>query len=117
MARYTDDNIPALSESIPENVVSSLESCHGSLFESFSNNKMKENPEKYHLLMNVNTPATIKIGEHAITNSYCEKLLGVKADSQLNFSIIFKRFLKKLVKRYMFWLELCLTCVFEKDSY
>ena len=70
-ANYTDDNTPFASEAIPENVVSSLESCSTSLFEWFSNNQMKANPEKCHLLMNVNRPATIKIGEHAISNSYC----------------------------------------------
>ena len=33
LASYTDDNIPAVCESTPENIVSSLESCYGSLFE------------------------------------------------------------------------------------
>ena len=70
-ASYADDNTPSASEATPENVLSSLESCSASLFEWFSNNQMKENPEKCHLLMNVNRPATIKIGEHAISNSYC----------------------------------------------
>ena len=60
-----------------DNVVSYLESCSASLFELFSNNQMKENPEKCHLLMNANRPATIKIGEHTVSNSYCKKLLGV----------------------------------------
>ena len=32
-----------------------------------------------------NRADTIKIGKHAISNSYCEKLLGVKIDSQLSF--------------------------------
>ena len=76
---------------------------------------MKTNPEKCHLLMNVNTPATIKVGEHSVTNSYCEKSHGGKTDSQLNFNIIFKRLLKKPLKMYMLWLELRLVCVFQKD--
>ena len=42
---------------------------------------MKANPEKCHLLMNVNRPATIDIGEHTISNSYCQKLLGIQIDS------------------------------------
>ena len=70
-ASYADDNTPSASEATPENVLSSLESCSASLFEWFSNNQMKANPEKCHLLMNVNRLATIKIGEHAISNSYC----------------------------------------------
>ena len=36
--------------------------------------------------MNVNRPATIKIGDHTTSNSYCEKLLSVKINSQLNFN-------------------------------
>ena len=47
---------------------------------------MKANPEKCRLLMNVIRSATIKIGEHTISNSYCEKLLGVKIDSRFNFN-------------------------------
>ena len=47
---------------------------------------MKANPEKCHILMNVNRPAAIKIGEHTTSNSYCEKLPGVKINSQLKFN-------------------------------
>ena len=70
---YPDDNTPSVSEATPENVVSSLESRPASLFEWFSNNQMEANLEKCHLLTNVNRPATIKVGEHAISNSYCKK--------------------------------------------
>ena len=63
-----------------------LESYSASLFESFSNNQRKANTEKFYLLMNVKRPATIKISEHTISNSYWENLLCVKIDSQLNFN-------------------------------
>ena len=56
---------------------------------------MKANPEKCHLLMNVNRPATITTGEHTIANSYYEKLLGVKIDCQLNFSNHLETIIKK----------------------
>ena len=85
-ASNADENTPFVSEATHENVVSSLESRSASLFELFSNNQMKTNPEKCHLLINVNRPATIKIGEHTISNSYCEKLFGAQIDSQLNFN-------------------------------
>ena len=42
---------------------------------------MKANSEKCHILMNVNGPGTIKRSEHTISNSYCDKLFGVKIDS------------------------------------
>ena len=66
-ASYADDNTPFVPKATSENVVSSLESCSANLFEWFSNNQMKASPEKCHLLMNVNRPATIKIGEHTIS--------------------------------------------------
>ena len=82
---YADDHTLFVSEATPEKVVNSLESCSTDLFEWFSNNKMKTNTVS-HLLMNVNRSATIETGEHTISNSYCEKLLGVKIDIQLNFN-------------------------------
>ena len=57
---------------------------------------MKTNPEKCHLLMNVNRPATIKIGEHAISNSYCEKLfIDIDINSQLKFNNDLETIIKK----------------------
>ena len=57
---------------------------------------MKTNPEKCHLLMNVNRPATIKIGEQAISNSYCEKLfIDIDIDSQLKFNNDLETIIKK----------------------
>ena len=47
---------------------------------------MKANREKYHVLMDANSPTTIKIGERTISNSYCEKLLRVQINSQRNFN-------------------------------
>ena len=94
-ASYADDNVPFVSEATPENVVSSLGSCSASLFERFSNNQMKANPEKCHIIMNVNRPHTIKISGHTISNSYCEKLLGVKIDSQVNFNNHFETIIIK----------------------
>ena len=61
---------------------------------------MKTNPEKCHLLMNVNRPATIKIGEQAISNSYCEKLfIDIDIDSQLKFNNDLETIIKKASKK------------------
>ena len=49
--------------------------------------------------MSVNRSATIKIGEHTILNSYCEKLLGVKIDSQLNFKNHLETIIKKASRK------------------
>ena len=92
---YADGIILFVFEATPENVVSSLKSYSISLFDWFSNNQIKANPEKYHLLINVNGPATIKIREHTISNSYCQKLLDAKIDSQLKFSNHLELIIKK----------------------
>ena len=94
-ASYADDNTPFISKATPENVVSSLENCSASFFEWSSNNQMKANPEKCHLLMNVNKPDTIKIGQHTISNSYCEKRLGIKIDNRLKFNNHLETIIKK----------------------
>ena len=86
--------------------MSSQESCSTNLFEQFSNNQMKTNPEKYYLLMNFNRPATMKTGEQTISNSYGEKLFGIK--SQLNFNKHLERIIKKTSQK----IQLCLIRVF-----
>ena len=48
--------------------------------------------------MNVNRPATIKIGEQAISNSYCEKLF-IDIDSQLKFNNDLETIIKKASKK------------------
>lgn len=99
-------------ESTPENVVSYLESYSANLFKWFSNNDIKaHNPEKCHLLMNIKA---IEMRKHIISNSYCEKLLGVKINSQLKFNNHLKAVTKKAsqkvdllakITRYMFILK------------
>ena len=74
-----DDNTTLVSESILENVVSSIESCFASLFDWFSNNGIKTPPEKCNLSMNVNRPATIKISKQIISNSYLNNYLVLKS--------------------------------------
>ena len=73
---------------------------------------MKENPEKCHLLMNVNRPATIKIGEHTMSNSYCETLHSVKIDSQLNFKNRLETTIKKTTQQVQVLAEI--MCVFKR---
>ena len=51
--------------------------------------------------MNVNRPATVKIDDHTTSNSYCEKLLSVKIDSQLNFNHNFETIKKARQKAHV----------------
>ena len=116
-ARYSDVNTPFVYEATRENVVSSLESCSASLFEYFSINQMEANSEKCHLLMNVNRPVIIKIGEYTKSTSYSKKLLGVKIDTPLKFNSHLETIIKKPVRRYMFWLELWVVLINESEKF
>ena len=79
---------------------------------------MKAIPEKCHLLMNVNRPATIKIVEHIISNSYCKKLLGVEIDSQLNFNNNYETIIKKASQKVHVLARITpYMCIQKKKSY
>ena len=46
---------------------------------------MKGNEDKCHVLISTKEKVWVNIGTTQITNSKCEKLLGIKIDSNLNF--------------------------------
>ena len=56
------------------------------LFQWFSDNEMKANISKCHLLVNKKDELTIRIGDTEIKNSEYEKFLGIKVDRKLNFN-------------------------------
>ena len=51
----------------------------------FTDDLLKANPEKPHLLKNSEQGIQINIGEIAISNSKCKKLLGIHFDNVLTF--------------------------------
>ena len=71
--------------SYADEVILSLEKATDTLFKWFSDNVMKSNADKCHLLFSTNNAINIKIGNIDINNSTCEKLLGVKFDYKLTF--------------------------------
>ena len=56
---------------------------------------MKANPDKCHLLLSTKEDKSIEIDGHKISNSNCEKLLGVIIDSQLKFNVHLEALIKK----------------------
>ena len=62
-----------------------LEETASDLFEWFSNNGMKANADKCHLLLSTKGKITANISNFKITNSKKEKLLGVTIDNDLKF--------------------------------
>ena len=56
------------------------------LFQWFSDNQIKVNISKWHLLLNKKDEVTIRMGDTEIKNSEYEKLLRIKVDTKLNFN-------------------------------
>ena len=101
IANYADDNTPFVSGDTPLNVITSLENAAEKLFEWFTNNHMKANHDKCHLLMSTITSISIKVKDYIIKNSDCEKLLGVTVDANLKFQLSRRKYTKKkLAKKF-----------------
>ena len=66
---YADDNTQFLLRDNTTNVIKALEEIVDNLIKWFSDNKMKPNTDKCHVLLNSQGPNTIKIGNLCINNS------------------------------------------------
>ena len=69
-----------------ENIIASLEEASNGLFDWFKNNRLKSNVDNYHALVSTDKPGDIKIYNHIIDNSECEKLLRAKIDINFSFN-------------------------------
>ena len=69
---------------IPD-VISALEETGEKLLISLSDNQMKLNTGKYHLLFNTQDQNFLNVGNFNIKNSFSEKLLGITFDCILKF--------------------------------
>ena len=68
-----------------DEVITILENNSIQLFKWFSDNKMKANKDKCHLLISSNEEVSIKIGNielQELKNTSSEKLLGITIDSK-----------------------------------
>ena len=87
IASYADDNTPYACEKDIETVISNLEEDSKNLLEWICNNKLKANPDKFHLILSdKDTELSLKVDNFTITNSKSERLLGVTIDNKLNFN-------------------------------
>ena len=83
---YADDNTPfVVRDNIPD-VISALEEIGEKLLIWFSDNQMKLNTDKCHLLLNTQDQNFLKIGNVNIKNSFFEKLLVITFDYKLKLS-------------------------------
>ena len=87
IANYADGNSPFSCNEDIEPVILKLENDPKILRTWISNNGLKANPDKFHLILN--NPGEryfIKIQKFQIFNNKCKKLLGIKIDGSLYFT-------------------------------
>ena len=85
IANYADDNTPYLSGKNVEEVLNGLENVSSNLFQWFTENKLKGNASKCHLLISSGENVLVNVGTSQIKNSDCERLLGFDIDCKLSF--------------------------------
>ena len=81
IANHTDDNTPHATDKHLETVLKDLEQGSDTLLKWFTDNLLKANPEKYHVLVSTNEKRHLNVSEVEISNIKCEKFLGIKIDS------------------------------------
>lgn len=86
IASNADDNTSYRTGQSTKEVINYLEKTSGTSLALFKNNRMKANPDKYHILVNSKDQTyLIKVGNKIITKIQCEDLLGIKIYIELNF--------------------------------
>ena len=86
IVNYADDNTPYAVEKDIDSVISTLKTDSQFLFKWLSNNALKANPKKSHLLLNTSdTSIGILINDKLILNENDVELLGITFDNALSF--------------------------------
>ena len=85
IANYADDTTPYALDLKLENVVKLLEENADKLFDWFSNNYLKANPDKCHLFVNTTGNIRINVRNETISNSSNQKLLDIRFNSNFHF--------------------------------
>ena len=95
-ASFADDTTPysCLPEMIPI-----LEKCIKSMFDWFSENFLKANADKCHLIASSKVPVDIQISDIKVTSESRVKLLGIHIDNRLNFDYRVIQLCKKAMKQ------------------
>ena len=95
IANFADDNTPHATNKHIEIVLKDLEQGSDTFLKWFTDNLLKANPEKYHLLVSTNEKRHLNVGEVEVSNSECEKILGIKIHSKLMLDSHVKSLCKK----------------------
>ena len=82
---YADDTTLYICSPDTDTVISKLQSTPDNLFTWLTNNHIKANSEKWHLLLSLKKPTKSRFGNTSINFTKIETLLGVLIDSELRF--------------------------------
>ena len=85
LANYADDMTPYAYDLELDKVIESLEKNIDKLFHWFSDNFLKANPDKCHLLINTDENVALKIKNETITNSSNQKVLRILFNNKFDF--------------------------------
>lgn len=85
MASFADDTTPYFTGPDIITVKQNLEQGGVELFKWFSNNFLKSNSEKSHVLFSSKELQLFNVCDSEIESSHCEKLLGITLEKSLNF--------------------------------
>ena len=87
ICNYADDNSPFTVAPNMPTVLTQLENESKLLLNWISNNQLKANPNKFHLVLSEkDTSLSIQVAGFDIKNQQSAKLLGIKIDSKLTFN-------------------------------
>ena len=93
LANYADYTTPYAYDLELDKVIKSLEKNIDKLFDWFSDNFLKANPDKCHLLINADGNVALKIKNETITNSSNKKVLGIVRLSKVLGRLIMNAFI------------------------
>ena len=100
IANYADDNSPYACKNNIDLVINQLEEDSNLLLQWCSNNALKANPDKFHLILsNTDESLMVNVGQYEIHNSLSEKLLGVTFDNKLTLNEHVTNLCKKASKK------------------
>ena len=86
IANFADDSTPYVTNIDINEGINDIERITSTLIEWFSNNYMKANPDKCHLLTSSSDKVNLILNGNLIQASSSEKLLGIKIDCNLSFN-------------------------------
>ena len=97
---YADDNTPYVCSENIDVTLEKLEEVGKVLFEWFSNNFLKANADKCHLILSADEPFSINIDNEVLKNSNNKILLGINLNNRLGFDTNLANICNRVSKKF-----------------